>query len=111
MTSFRVLLVVLGSTVLVYTGMAVANEGVNLFATTLPALADFGWPGQFHLDFATYLLLSGLWVAWRHQFSTNGILLGILASLLGVYLLVAITKANGNISEVLMGQQPPKQGS
>lgn len=116
MTSFRVLLVVLGSTVLVYTVMAVANEGVNLFATTLPALADFGWPGQFHLDFATYLLLSGLWVAWRHQFSTNGILLGILASLLGiiflsVYLLVAISKANGNISEVLLGQQPPNQGS
>lgn len=116
MTSLRVLLVILGITVFIYTGLAVANEGVNLFANTLPALADFGWPGQFHLDFATYLLLSGLWIAWRHRFSATGIVLGIMASLLGimflsVYLLLAISKADGNISEVLMGEQSPRQTS
>ena len=110
MTALRVLLVVMGATVLAYTGLAVANEGVNLFATTLPVLPEFGWPGQFHVDFATYLVLSGLWVAWRHGFSAAGIALGVGASLLGMiflatYLLVASAKANGDIEKVLLGDR------
>ncbi len=116
MILLRVLLAVLGFTVLVYTGIAVANEGANLFANTLPALAEFGWPGQFHLDFATYLLLSGLWVAWRHRFTATGIGLGIGASLLGimflsVYLLIAISKADGDMGTVLMGDQQSRPNS
>ncbi len=110
MNAFRVLLVVMGLMVFVYTVLAVSNEGVNLFATTLPAVPEFGWPGQFHLDFATYLVLSGLWVAWRHEFSGSGIALGVAASLLGilflsVYLLLAIRKSGGDMRLVLLGDR------
>lgn len=85
-----------------------ANEGVNLFVTTVPSISEFGWPGQFHMDFATYLILSGLWVSWRHEFSTGGIVHGVLASVLVMtflspYLLLAIEKANDDFSEVLLG--------
>jgi hypothetical protein len=110
MNIFKLLLLLMGIGVLLYTILAVVNEGPNLFATTLPAMADFGWQGQFHLDFATYLILSGIWVAWRHRFSATGIMLGVLAANLGiiflsVYLLITINRTDGNMSEVLLGEQ------
>ena len=109
MGAFKGLLVVMGAGLLVYTLLAVSNEGVNLFATTLPAVLEFGWQGQFHLDFATYLLLSGLWVAWRHNFSGAGIAMAVGASLIGiiflsVYLLLALKQANGDMRKVLLGE-------
>ena len=105
---FKGLLVAMGTIVLAYTIVAIASEGPNLFASTLPMFLEWKWPGQFFLDFLTYLWLSGLWVAWRHEFSSLGIALGIAASLLGmiflsIYLLIAINKANGDIREVLLG--------
>jgi len=108
MTFFKFLLIALCFIILAYTALAVANDGPNLFATTLPSVLAFGWPGQFHVDFVTYLLLSGIWVAWRHEFSISGVILGVLASQLGmiflsIYLLIAINKANGDMHEVLMG--------
>ncbi len=113
MNLFKALLIVMCLVVLIYTGLAVSNEGINLFATTLPSVTEFGWPGQFHVDFLTYLILSGLWVAWRHEFSVGGIVLGVLASQLGIiflsiYLLVAINKANGDMREVLLGESRSK---
>ena len=35
------------------------------------------WAGQFNMDFTCFLLLSGLWLAWRHAFSPSGIVLGV----------------------------------
>ena len=108
MTTFKILLGAMGLLVFGYTLVAVSNEGVNLFATTLPSLGEFGWPGQFHLDFATYLVLSGIWVAWRHEFSAAGVALGIAASLLGmiflsIYLLWTLSKADGDVRRLLLG--------
>jgi hypothetical protein len=37
------------------------------------------WSGQFNLDFMTFLGLSGIWVAWRHQFTGGAIALGVVA--------------------------------
>ncbi|CAN5810072.1 hypothetical protein BH11PSE8_BH11PSE8_33710 [soil metagenome] len=34
------------------------------------------WRGQFNVDFTCLLLLSGLWLAWRHRRSSVGIVLG-----------------------------------
>ncbi|MEM1231175.1 MAG: hypothetical protein AAGI15_11600, partial [Pseudomonadota bacterium] len=90
--------------------VAVSNEGPNLFANTLPAVPAMGWQGQFHLDFVTYLVLSGLWVAWRHRFSGLGIVLGLAASQLGmiflsIYLLIVISRNDGDLHRVLLGEQ------
>ena len=87
MTLFEALLVAMCVLMCVYTALAVVNEGINLFATTLPSIPRFGWPGQFYTDFLTYLILSGIWVAWRHEFSSGGIVLGLLASQLGMIFL------------------------
>ncbi len=110
MTLFRVLLIVMGVVLFVYTIAAVVNEGPNLFANTIPAVAEFGWQGQFHLDFATYLILSGLWVAWRHRFSAAGIVMGLIAANIGIiflsaYILLASFKANGDMRRILLGDR------
>ncbi|MEM7546536.1 MAG: hypothetical protein AAF367_13445 [Pseudomonadota bacterium] len=47
-------------------------------------LASGNWRGQFNLDFLVYLILSGLWVAWRGGFSGQSIALGFMASVLGM---------------------------
>lgn len=110
MTFLRFLLVLMAATLTVYTVMAIGNEGINLFANTIPAIADFGWQGQFHLDFVTYLVLSGLWIAWRHDFSGSGIAFGIAASTIGImffaiYVFVASYQAEGDLSVVLLGEK------
>ena len=53
---FKGLLVALGVIVLVYTVVAIMNEGPNLFASTLPMFMQVRWPGQF---FSTSLRIFG----------------------------------------------------
>ena len=73
MTAFRILLVVLWTIIVVYTGIVIANHGWGLLEILLRDMAAMGWPGQFNLDFTSLLTLSALWVAWRHQFSRGGL--------------------------------------
>ena len=56
------------------------------------------------------LLLTGLWVAWRHEFSKSGIALGLVATVggivfLSVHLLVAIARAKNYVYTLLLGEQ------
>ena len=81
----------------------------NLFPAFFGAIAAGGWQGQFNLDFFCMLLLSGLWVSWRHQFSPPGLALGLLAALggaffLSVYLLVITHRLQGGMPELLLGK-------
>ena len=68
---------------------------------------------RFNLDFMSFLSLSAIWVAWRHQFSGSGIVLGILAFFggmlfLAVYLLWASGQASGNTKVLLLGRERAK---
>lgn len=110
MTAFRILLVLLWAVIAGYTGVVVANHGLGLFAVFFGDMASMGWPGQFNLDFTCLLLLSALWVAWRHQFSAAGLALGVLAFFGGAffltaYLLVASIVARGGTTELLLGSR------
>ncbi len=109
MTAFRVLLIVLCVILAGYTGVVAANHGMGLLKVFFGDIAAMGWPGQFNLDFLFMLLLSALWVAWRHRYSSAGLLLGALALFggslfLAVYLLVVIGQARGDMKEVLLGK-------
>ncbi len=109
MIAFRALLVLLWAVLASYTAIVVANHGFGLLKVFSGDMAAMGWPGQFNLDFMVLLLLSGLWVAWRHRFSIRGSLLGMLAIFSGslflmAYLLVVIGQARGNMKEVLLGK-------
>ena len=110
MSLFRGLLVVMFLTLLAFTLVAVSNDGLDLLTPALGNLAALGWPGQFHLDFLTYLILSAVWIAWRHQFSAAGIALALVASVAGilffsVYLLIVSFQVSGNPKKILLGAQ------
>jgi len=108
MSLLRVLLVIIFLAITGYTALTVSRHGIDLLSVFLRDIASFGWPGQFDLDFWCYLLLSGLWVSYRHRFSPIGILLGVCALFCGslflsVYLLIESFRAKGNIERLLLG--------
>jgi len=109
MNAFRVLLAVILVTVIAYTIVVISNHGLNLFPVFFGDIAAIGWPGQFNLDFMGFLILSGVWIAWRHQFSAGGIALGCLVPFGGVpyvsiYLLVTSFQVDGDVQALLLGR-------
>lgn len=108
--SFQLLLLFFFIAIVTYTLIATKNQGWNLIAVFIGNLTALEWSGQFNLDFTTYLWLSGLWIAWRVNFSTKGIILGLIASVLGMlffapYLLVLLNKENNDLKAVILGKR------
>ena len=109
MIAFRVLLASIVGIVLVYTGLVGATQGWSFMPVFFQDIIAMTWPGQFNLDFSCLLILSGLWLAWRHQFSALGLGLGVLAlmggsPLLCTYLLIASIHAKGDMKVLLLGK-------
>ena len=77
MTLFRILLALMFVAISGYTAVVVAHHGLDLFSVFIGDMAKLMWPGQFNLDFTCLLLLSGLWVSYRHRFRPLGLLLGL----------------------------------
>ena len=109
MTAFRVCLAIIILCLGAYTMIVGLNHGWNLLPIFFGDIAAITWPGQFNSDFMTFLLLSGLWLAWRHHFSPGGLVLGVLGffggmSVLAPYLFFASLKANGEMKVLLLGK-------
>jgi hypothetical protein len=110
MSAFRFYLVILIVGIVGYTGVVFFNHGWNLFPVFFGDMAAMTWAGQFNFDFMCMLSLSGLWLAWRHHFTPVGLALGMLGFFGGImflapYLLFASIKANGDMKELLLGQE------
>lgn len=110
MLAFRVFMATLFVALTIYTAITIANHGWNLVPVFFGDMKAMTWPGQFNADFFGFLLLSGLWVSWRHQFSPAGLALGIVAVFGGIlflsaYLFIAAGKAQGDVKEVLLGKE------
>lgn len=108
MKAFQALLVLMLVVLYGYTLKVGLTHGWALLPIFFGDIAAMGWPGQFNLDFMCLLLLSGLWVAWRHEFSSAGLVLGLLASVGGTgflapYLLLSIISARADIRALLLG--------
>lgn len=108
MTILRLYLVLFLAVLGIYTGIVIANHGMGLVQIFFGDMAALTWPGQFNLDFMGFLLLSGLWVSWRHEYSLVGLLLIPLAvfggmGFLTVYLLVESFRVNGDFKALLLG--------
>ncbi|MCC6925290.1 hypothetical protein [Novosphingobium sp.] len=109
MTLFRLFLGVFLLALVAYTSVTITNHGINLFPQFFGDMAAMAWPGQFNLDFLGFLMLSALWVAWRHQFSAGGLALAVLAFnggmlFLTIYLLVHSHRTGGNMKALLLGE-------
>lgn len=108
MTSFRIVLGVLFAVNAAYTVSVGANHGWNLIDVFLSEVAQMRWQGQFLVDFSSYLLLSGLWVAWRGGFSAGAIMLGVAAACLGIlftslYVIYLTLRTRGDSRQLLLG--------
>jgi hypothetical protein len=109
MNAFRALLIVVWTIIVGYTAIVIANHGMGLLSIFFGDMAAMGWPGQFNLDFMFMLTLSAIWVAWRHQFSIAGLVLGLLALFggslfLATYLFMVSWLAKGNMKQMLLGK-------
>lgn len=110
MTMFRVFLATCLIAIVGYTSVTIADHGVNLLPIFFGDMAEMAWPGQFNLDFMTFLLLAGLWVAWRHDFSPRGIALGVVAVFGGMlFLLVHSVKTGGDVKALFLGKARARQ--
>jgi hypothetical protein len=109
MLAFRLLLLSIIGTVLVYTGLVISAHGWGFLPVFFGDVAAVTWAGQFNLDFSCFLLLSGLWLAWRHHFTPVGLALGALALVGGApfvaaYVLITSIQTNGDVKVLLLGQ-------
>ncbi len=110
MTMFRALLIAMLAVIVGYTSVVASNHGMNFFPVYNADVLAMAWPGQFDVDFSCFLVLSGLWVAWRHHFSAAGLGLAVLAFFggilfLSIYLLIASFQEQGDIKAVLLGRR------
>lgn len=108
MTLFQNALIAMTLAVVTMTIAVVAQEGVDLITPYFGAIFALTWQGQFNADFGCYIILSGIWMAWRSGFSTGGLALGILAAPLGIlffgpYLIYLIGKTSGDPRKLLLG--------
>jgi len=114
MTAFRGLLALMLLVLGVYTGIVLFEYGPTLFQRFFGDMAAVNWAGQFNLDFMMMLMLSALWVSWRHEFSALGLGLGVIAffggiGFLSIYFLIMIPRVNGDIAVLLMGKQAGRE--
>lgn len=108
MTGFRIVLIAIFLVILGYTLVVGAALGWNLVPAFFAAIGAMTWQGQFNVDFSCFLILSGLWTAWRNNFSPLGLVLAPVASFggalfLSVYLLILSVQTNGDMAALLLG--------
>ena len=87
MLLFRLFLVTLLVSVSTYAVIVTLEYGGGWFGIFMGDLIAMNWPGQFNFDFMCVLAVIGLWVAWRHEFTLPGILLGLCGFLGGAFFL------------------------
>lgn len=109
MKLLKVLLVFFAVAIAVYTLAVFFRDGVNFVPPFVSAIASVTWQGQFNLDFSFYIILSALWLMWRHEFSPVGYGLAAL-SIFGMaffapYLLIQCVRARGDVQRLLLGGQ------
>ncbi len=108
MTRLRYTLIAMAVLIVVFTVAAIADGGINLITPFLTPILSLSWQGQFNIDFTCYLVLSGIWMAWRGGFSSGSVALGTLTPPLGIlffapYLLYLVGKSNGDPRRFLLG--------
>lgn len=110
MLPFRLLLILMLVSIVVYTGGVISTHGIDFVSVFFGDIAKQNWAGQFNLDFMGLLLLCAVWVAWRHRFSAAGLGLACVAAVGGtpflcVYLLVESFRIRGDVRALLLGAQ------
>ncbi len=115
MNSFRLFLAAFLAVLVIYTFAVIANHGMDLFSVFIGDMEGISWAGQFNLDFTGFLLLSGIWTAWRNHFTQTAFALSLLAFFggmlfLGIYLLYLSYAEQGDAKRMLLGRERARDG-
>jgi hypothetical protein len=110
MKAFQLLLMTIFIAIVGYTLVTISRHGLNLLPIFFGDIAKMGWPGQVNFDFLGFLILSGLWTAWRERFSAKGLILGVFAFFGGIfflsaYLLCLSFKTDGDMKKIMLGER------
>jgi len=110
MTLFRIFLTGLFIANAIYTAMVGIEHGWNLVPIFFSEIQAMTWQGQFNFDFTSFLLMSGLWCAWRNRFSPAGWGLAVLGFtggmlFLSAYLLFLLSRKDTDIRTVMLGSR------
>lgn len=94
----------------IYTTFVVLDHGVNFVPEYIGNIVAMNWAGQFQIDFSCYLILSALWIGWRHRFSGAGIALSMMGLVGGIlffsaYLVVISVIEKGDVASLVLGSQ------
>ena len=108
MTAFRAFLAALVAIISIYTVVTVSSHGIDFISPFFTQLAVFDWQGQFNLDFGSFILLTGVWIAWRGGFTGRSIVFGATAPVLGMpflasYLIWLSIRTDGDVHRMLLG--------
>ncbi len=95
--------------IVTYTGVVGLDRGWNLFTVFFGEMAKMTWSGRFNSEFICFLTLSGLWTAWRNNFTLLGVFLGVIGFFGGImflapYLFIESYRANGDYKKLLLGE-------
>lgn len=109
MNVFRIILALLTIAIVIITIVVGINHGWDLFSIFVGEILALTWSGQFNFDFWCFLVLSGIWVAWRNNFTPGAIVLGLVAHVGGImflapYLLFLTYSCNGDMKVILLGE-------
>ncbi|MEP1443451.1 MAG: hypothetical protein ABJK39_10635 [Hyphomicrobiales bacterium] len=113
MTQFRILITLILLGLIGYGLILVLNgrfDFITPILTTVPALT---WQGHINLDFLSYLVVAGVWIAWRSGFTPAGTAIGVLSILSGMlffapYLLYQISRSGNDPRKLLLGVHAEK---
>ncbi len=110
MVLFRAFLIAAFCVIAGYTAIVIGAHGADFIPQFNADILAMTWRGQFDTDFLCFLLLSGIWVSWRSDFSPAGLVLGVIAVFggmlfLSAYLLIASFAARGDAAALLLGSR------
>ncbi len=113
MNLFRTILIIMLFAIVIYTSITISMHGLNLLPHFFGAISKMNWQGQFNFDFMMFLILSGLWTAWRNGFSGSALALGSLAVFFGIlflsaYLLYLSYRTERSMKQILLGVHAEK---
>jgi len=109
MLRLRILTACLWLVLIGFTAWVLMRDGPGpLLPTFFGAIGEGHWPGQFNADFLTFLVLSGVWTAWRGGFTPASMLLGVVAFFIGggfllAYLFVLTGRHRDDPQAILLG--------
>ena len=108
MAPFRILLITLFLCLASYAAILAASGQFDFVTPILSSVPALTWQGHLNLDFLSYLVLAGTWIAWRSGFTASGIAVGVLSTMLGMmffapYALYLISRSNNDPRKLLLG--------